>query len=52
MVSILKNAQTKHKKILSISDKGNLIKIQQPDIKDVAILYATILKKINRPGYY
>lgn len=51
MATRLKNIKTKHKKLLSVSDKGNLINIQQPDIIDVALLYATILEKINKDKF-
>lgn len=52
MATKLKHLKNKHKRILSITDKGNVIKIQQPDMMDVALLYAAILEKINKPIFY
>jgi hypothetical protein len=52
MVTRLKNVKTKHKKLFSINDKGNLINIHQPDIVDVALLYVVLLQKINKDKYY
>ena len=52
MATRLKNLKTKHKKLFSISDKGNLINIRQPDIVDVALLYVVLLEKINKDRYY
>jgi hypothetical protein len=52
MATRLKNFKTKHKKLFSIIDKGNLINIQQPDIVDVALLYVVLLEKTNKTKYY
>lgn len=45
MTRLLTGKKTKLKKSLLIIDKGNLVKIQQPNIVEAALLFAVLLEK-------
>ncbi len=52
MTRLLTVKKTSSRKTFLIRDQGNLVKIKQPDIMDVAFLYGVLLEKINKSKYH
>ena len=47
MTRLLTGKKNSSRKTFLISDQGSLVKIKQPDVMDVALLYGILLEKIN-----
>lgn len=47
MTRLLAGTKANSRKTFFIKDQGNLVKIKQPDIMDVVLLYGILLEKIN-----
>lgn len=52
MTRLLTGTKASFRKTFLIKDQGNLVKIKQPDITDVALLYSVLLEKINKFKYH
>ncbi len=52
MVRHLIATKTSPRKTFLIKDQDNLVKIKQPNVMEVVILYAILLEKIKKSKYY
>ena len=52
MTRLLTGTKASFRKTFLIRDQGNLVKIKQPNIMDVAFLYGVLLEKINKSKYH
>ena len=48
MTKLLTETKTKTRRIFFIKDKNTLVKITQPNVIEVALLYHVLLEKINK----
>ena len=48
MTRLLAGTNASSRKAFFIKDKDNVVKIKQPSVMDVALLYGILLEKINK----
>jgi len=52
MIKLLTGTKISRRKTFLIKDQDNLVKIKQPSLIEVALLYGVLLEKIKKSKYH